>query len=66
MPIQVRVAGQQPEQGNPDTVLHGYFHQLFRGDTERYNVSSVSLVYPKVSSQMGMETPPQGDVQQTF
>ena len=62
--------GQQPEQGNPDTLLPSYIHQLLRGrqqdvpePAERYNLSSVSLVCPRVSSRMDMpETPPQGDV----
>ena len=62
--------GQQPEQG--DASLPGHFHQLLWGGhqnvpkpAKRYNFSSMSLICPRVSSQMGMlQTPPKGNVQE--
>ena len=64
--------GQQPKQADPDTPLASYFHQHVQGghqDTpkvaERYNLSNLSLVCPRVSSRMGMpKTPPQGYVKE--
>ena len=53
--------GQQPEQGNQDDPLPKHFHQLLRGDNEifpraagRYNLSSVSLVYPGLMAPLGV------------